>query len=90
MRKNAVFHWGGGLQYVNGKKTHCHGRGYPCCCSGDRAYAIRDNGTQVFDDDDANLVTCKRCRELMARRVRPGPIGRALGIPDIPDPRIEA
>lgn len=40
-----------------------YARGYPICCSGDRAIAAKRRGATTFRVDD---VTCKRCLRKLA------------------------
>ena len=54
-------HWSGGVS-LPGKKML---KGWPACCSGDRAYAIRAEG--MMNSVDPSAVTCKRCRALMVK-----------------------
>lgn len=58
-------HYAGGVLYRSGR----HGstrmlRGWPACCSGDRAERIAAAGEQSVDIDH---VTCARCRALWQR-----------------------
>ncbi len=72
-------HFSGGACYNTGKNGQtCMGAGWPCCVSGDRAFAIKHSGWLTRDE---SAVTCPRCLAIMAKRVDPGPIGRGLGIP---------
>jgi len=40
-------------------------RGYPCCCSGDKALKIRSFGNQTEKRED---VTCKDCLGILKRQ----------------------
>ena len=55
-------HWAGGAILKRGNSVP----GYPCCCSGDRAEAIKRRDEQTYDRDK---VTCKRCLEILDRPV---------------------
>lgn len=57
-------HWGGGLSYPIRRGIVTMARGYPCCCSGDRARKVRQDGTQTWDRAE---VTCKTCLKLLAK-----------------------
>ena len=75
------FHFIGGASYLVRKHQQCNmGRGWAVCCSGERAYAIKRNGTGTYDEAK---VTCPRCLNIMSRRIKPGAIGAMMGIPDI-------
>lgn len=53
-------HWAGGLKLPRSRMLS----GWPCCCSGQRAYDIRDAGTLTYARDQ---VTCKKCLSLLAK-----------------------
>lgn len=76
-------HFIGGAVYLTRGQQCNMGRGWAVCCSGDRAYSINRNGTGTFDEQS---VTCPRCLSIMARRIKPGAIGVAMGIPLPPAP----
>lgn len=84
--KTPIIHWGGGAAYRSGPKGRgvtFKGRGYPVCCSGDRARSIRDSGWMRFREECAAEVTCKTCLEIMKKRRDPGP-DATMGIPELP------
>ncbi len=56
---SGVLHYSEGMRIVrNGGVELIGGCGYPVCCSGDPAYAIKAAGNTT---DNRLLVTCKRC-----------------------------
>ena len=55
-----VVHWAGGIIHDGGYML----AGWPCCCSGSRAEAIKRAGNQTIE---ASRVTCKRCRAWLAK-----------------------
>lgn len=73
----ATVHFIGGATYIS-RGMRCNmGGGYPVCCSGERACAIAIKGNGTYQED---RVTCKRCLNIMGRRVTPGKIGEWMGI----------
>lgn len=70
MRSRPI-HWAGGVQHARGEWLP----GWPCCCSGERAYAIEAEGNLSRAPDE---VTCGKCLATMRRDVhyaRRFPIG---------------
>ena len=51
-------HYSGGLRFKNWKGSIEMLPGWPCCASGDQAYAVRKRGNQTFNKEN---VTCKNC-----------------------------
>lgn len=51
-------HYSGGIVYSNGNRLP----GWPCCCSGERANRIRQEGIQ---SNFINNVTCKVCLRML-------------------------
>lgn len=65
MTREPSIHWAGGLDYPVRGGIMVMSPGYPCCCSGDRARKIREDGTQAWDRE---RVTCKTCLRLLAKK----------------------
>lgn len=61
---NRVLHYSGGVVYRSRGGIVEMLPGWAACVSGQRAYAIADSGMQTRD---RAAVTCKRCRDLIAR-----------------------
>ena len=84
--KAPIIHWGGGAAYKprpNSRNVTFMGMGFPVCCAGDRSVRIANSGWQRFSEKDAGEVTCKRCLEIMKKRLDPGPNG-IMRIPELP------
>jgi hypothetical protein len=54
-------HWAGGLRLPKQRML----RGWPCCCSGERAEVIRQFG--LMNAHEPEQVTCKRCQALLRK-----------------------
>lgn len=58
-------HWAGGVVVENGDGTRViWARGWPCCCTGDRARKIQTTGDLT---ENPAGVTCKKCVATMER-----------------------
>jgi len=84
---NGIRHWAGGALIHKGKRAHIMGRGFPCCCSGDRAMLIAREGRQTWTE---SVVNCKSCLAIMAQRVQPQPNTMAWHMGVRPHPEKEA
>jgi hypothetical protein len=62
--KPQKIHFIGGTVIVKGKSVTRRGAGWPVCCDGDRATAIKRNGSYSYD---RAKVTCKSCLKQIDR-----------------------
>lgn len=66
MRPKMV-HWFGGLRWTNARNITTHMlRGWPACCSGEKAERLDAMGPEVRAAR-VEAVTCKACLQLLAR-----------------------
>ena len=62
---NVKVHWTGGARVVRGQTVTEYLRGWPVCCSGDRAVKLAETGQTT--NATVDHVTCKLCRAVLRR-----------------------
>lgn len=60
MKKPPVIHYAGALHWRRKGWVTKVGGGWAACCSGDRAFKIRERGNHTYE---RSHVTCKLCRQ---------------------------
>ena len=58
-------HWSGGIKMMTRKGVDIREKGWPCCCSGARAFSIKRRG--MMNGRDPAQVTCQSCRKVLAK-----------------------